>query len=123
MTLRANAKIAGVAFLAYIALGMLAMMLHGQAQAGDNVVAQLTTIAQHTSELKTAAVLDLLCGFAAITLGVTLFALTRDVDADLARMGLAGGGRNRSGRIRASVNGLGVAGASCRNRCLEFRSH
>ena len=39
MTHRTNAKIAGIAFLAYIALGILAMMLHGRAQEGEDIVA------------------------------------------------------------------------------------
>ena len=89
MTLRTNAKIAGIAFLAYIALGLLAMTLHGQAQEGDDIVAQLASIAEHSSQLKLAAVLDMLCAFAAIILGVTLFALTREVDSHLAMFGLA----------------------------------
>lgn len=89
MTHRTNAKIAGIAFLAYIALGILAMMLHGRAQEGADIAAQLVNIFEHTSQLKLAAVLDLLCGFAAITLGVTLYALTREVDAHLAMLGLA----------------------------------
>ena len=89
LTHRANAKIAGISFLAYIALGMFAMVLHGNAQEGENISVQLANIAQHMAQLKLAAVLDLLCGFAAITLGVTLFALTREVDSHLAMLGLA----------------------------------
>src|SRR5262249_7780770 len=36
-----------------------------------------------------AALLDLLCGFCAVALGVSLYAITRDQDHDLAMMGLA----------------------------------
>jgi Domain of unknown function (DUF4386) len=88
MTRKTNAKVAGVTFLVYIAVAMLAMILHGRAARGEDVVAQLTSIGEHAFYLRWATVFDLLCGFSAIILGVTLYALTRDVDADVARLGM-----------------------------------
>ncbi len=88
MTRTANSRVAGVTFLAYIVFGIIAMILHGRAVKGDDVVAQLASVNQHQSYLGIALVLDLLCAFAAIILGVTLYALTREQDAVMAMFGL-----------------------------------
>ena len=63
-----NARLAGVTFILYMASGMASMGLRGQ----PNVTAMLT----------------LIMSFAALVLGVTLFAITRGVDADLALLAL-----------------------------------
>ena len=68
MTRTTNARLAGVTFLLYMASGMASMGLRNQA----NVTAMLT----------------LLMSFSALVLGVTLFAITRGVDADLALLAL-----------------------------------
>ncbi len=68
MTRTTNARLAGVTFLLYMVSGMASMGLRGQA----NVTAMLT----------------LLMSFSALVLGVTLFAITRGVDADLALLAL-----------------------------------
>jgi len=68
VTRASNARLAGVAFLLYIVAGIASMML---ARRPD-----------------VASVLAILTSFCALTLGVTLWALTRDVDPDLAMMGL-----------------------------------
>ena len=77
MTRATNSRVAGFTFLAYIVVGIVSMILHGKAVKGDDIVAQLASINQHQSYLQAALVLDLLCAFAAIVLGVTLYALTR----------------------------------------------
>jgi Domain of unknown function (DUF4386) len=69
MTRRTNARIAGVAFLLYIVAGIASLLLAGRAQATGG--------------------LSILTSFAALVLGVTLYAITRDVDRDLAMLGLA----------------------------------
>jgi hypothetical protein len=89
MTRKTNARVAGITFLAYIAFGIASMVLSGRATAGVGVAAKLATLAQHTAEARATVVLTLLCAFCAIVLGVTLHALTRDEDPDLATMGLA----------------------------------
>ena len=68
MTRRTNATVAGVTFLVYIAAGIAALAL---AKRG-NVVAVLT----------------LVTSFSALILGVTLYAITRDQDPELALLAL-----------------------------------
>ena len=68
MTLRSNARLAGIAFLFYIVVG-------------------ITSLATRDSASLT-VFFTLLMSFSALTLGVTLWAITRDVDADLAMMAM-----------------------------------
>jgi len=68
MTRTTNARLAGATFLLYIVAGMASMGLRGQPGV--------------------TAVLSLVTSFAALVLGVTLYAITREVDADLALLGL-----------------------------------
>jgi hypothetical protein len=68
MTIRTNARIAGTAILIYIAAGLTSLVLAGNAPA--------------------IAVLALVTSFSALVLGVTLYAITRRQDADLAMLGL-----------------------------------
>jgi len=88
MTRRTNATIAGVTYLAYIALAYPASMLLGRAYRGDDVATRLASVAAHAGEIHLAAVLNLLSGFCAIVLGVTLYAITRVEDPDIAKLGL-----------------------------------
>ncbi len=69
MTLRTNARLAGFAFWIYFAAGIGGMLLSGNAPA--------------------TAVLSLVTSFCALVLGVTLWAITREQDPDLAMMALA----------------------------------
>jgi Domain of unknown function (DUF4386) len=84
MTRTTNARLAGFTFLAYIATGIASMVLFGQATAGANAAAKLASIAQHATAVRVSIVLTLLTFFEAVVLAVTLFALTRDEDLDLA---------------------------------------
>ena len=68
MTRTTNARIAGVTFLIYIAAGIASLVLSGRAHATD--------------------ILSLITSFAALVLGVTLYAITREQDPDLAMLGL-----------------------------------
>jgi hypothetical protein len=88
MTLRTNARLAGWAFLLYIATGIASMVLFGQAAKGEGAAAQLASIAQHETALRLTVVLTLLEFVYAVVLAVTLYALTRDQDRDLAMLGL-----------------------------------
>jgi uncharacterized protein DUF4386 len=89
MTRSTNARVAGITFLAYIAVAITSMILSARAKAGEGIAAKLASMAQHVSLVNAAAVLDLLSCFAAVILAVTLYALTRDEDPDLARLGFA----------------------------------
>lgn len=68
MTRTTNARIAGAAFLFYIAAGIASLVLAGRPHARD--------------------VLSVLTALAALVLGVTLYAITREQDRDLALLGL-----------------------------------
>ncbi len=68
MTLTTNSRIAGVAFLVYIATGIGSMALAGRANVTD--------------------VLSLVMSFSALALGATLYAITREQDPDLAMLAL-----------------------------------
>jgi hypothetical protein len=69
MTRTTNARIAGVTFLAYIATGISSMQLAGDAPAKP--------------------VLAVAMNLSAVVLGVTMYALTREQDPDLALLALA----------------------------------
>jgi hypothetical protein len=83
MTARTNARIAGVAFLLYIAAGLLSLVLFGRAK-GEGTAATLAGIAAHATEVRIVVLLALVMSFCAIALGVTLYALTHKQDRDLA---------------------------------------
>jgi hypothetical protein len=88
MTRTANARIAGVTFLLYIVIGISSLVLFGRASRGEGIAARLAGMAEHAGYVRAAAVLDLLSGFAAIVLAVTLYGITRDEDHELAMLGL-----------------------------------
>jgi len=68
MTRRANARVAGVTFLVYIAAGIASMALARRPHVVD--------------------VLSLVTSLSALVLGVTLYAITREEDRDLAMLAL-----------------------------------
>ena len=68
MTLRTNARVAGFTFWIYFAAGIASLLLAGNAPA--------------------TAVLSLVTSFSALVLGVTLYAITREQDPDIAMLGL-----------------------------------
>jgi len=86
MTLRANARVAGYAFLVYIAVGLSALFLQRGATGGENTAAMLASVAQHAGALRLALLLDMVACFCALVLAVTLYAITRDQDRDLAML-------------------------------------
>jgi hypothetical protein len=88
MTRTTNARLAGFTFLAYIALGVGAMVSTGKATGAEGIAAKLAGIAQHPTEFGVAIVLSLLTCFAALVLAVTLYSITRDQDPDLAMLAL-----------------------------------
>jgi uncharacterized protein DUF4386 len=88
MTRRTNARVAGVAFLAYIAAALTGTILERSAARGEGIAATLAGIAQHAPAMRLAAVLQLIGCFCALVLAVTLYAITRDVDPDLALLAM-----------------------------------
>lgn len=88
MTRATNARIAGFTYLFYIGVAFPDMLLESRATAGNTIVEKLASVAQHATDLRIAVVLTLLSGLSALVLGVTLYAITRDEDNDLAMLGL-----------------------------------
>src|SRR5882672_1709018 len=88
MTRTTNARIAGFTFLFYIATGIASLVLFGGAAGGDEIAAKLAGIAQHASAVRITVLLDLCQSFSALVLAVTLYAITRDQDHDLAMLAL-----------------------------------
>jgi Domain of unknown function (DUF4386) len=88
MTRTTNARVAGFTFLFYIAAGISSLVLFGRATGVEGIAAKFAGIAQHTADVRVTVVLYLLQSFSAIVLGVTLYALTREEDSDLAMLGL-----------------------------------
>jgi hypothetical protein len=88
MTRTTNARIAGFTFLFYIAVGITSMVLLGRATSGEGIAAKLASIAQHETHVRVVVLLTLLMSFSAIGLGVTLWAITREQDPDLAMLAM-----------------------------------
>ena len=88
MTRQTNARIAGFTFLFYIAVAYPSMVLVNRALAGATMAAKVATLVHHAGDVRLAAVLTLLgCG-SALVLAVTLYAITRDQDPDLALLAM-----------------------------------
>lgn len=87
MTRTTNARIAGFTFLLYIAVGVTQMVVGGPT-GGDDTSARLALIAQHASRARVNILLGLVIWLTAITLAVSLYAITRDEDRDVAVLAL-----------------------------------
>jgi uncharacterized protein DUF4386 len=88
MTRNTNARVAGAAYLLYIAVALPSMLLSSRATRGEDMAARLVTISQHVGDLRLSAVLGLAGCFCALVLAATLFAVTRVEDPDVAMIGL-----------------------------------
>ena len=90
MTLRTNARLAGLAYILYIVTGITQMVVSRQMTAGAvGTAAKLASIVEHAPLVGLIVIFSLLQAVYAVVLGVTLWALTRDGDRDLAMLGLA----------------------------------
>jgi uncharacterized protein DUF4386 len=84
MTRSANARIAGFTFLFYIAVALPTMMLMNRATNAEGAAAQLAQVAERVTDVRVAILLTLFSCFSAIVLAVTLYAITRETDHELA---------------------------------------
>ncbi len=107
MTRRTNARIAGATYLLYIAVSFPAISLFDRAIDAQGTAAQLALIARHATDLRVVVVLSLLACFAAFTLAVALYAITRDEDRELALLALTC--RVAEGVVNA-INVLAIVG-------------
>ncbi len=103
MTRATNARLAGFTFLIYIAAGITSMALTAGATTGTGVASQLGSIAQHATDVRLTILLTLIMNLCALVLGVTLYAITRDQDRDLALLGL-------TCRVAEGIAGMDVSG-------------
>lgn len=103
MTRTTNARIAGVTFLVYIAAGITSMVLYARATGGEGFAAQLATIARHETDVRLTIVLNLIMNLSALVLAVTLYAITRDQDHDLAMLAMIC-------RVAEGIAGMDVSG-------------
>ncbi len=104
MTRTTNARLAGFTFLVYIAATVASLVLFARATGGEGVAAQLATIAQHATSVRLTIVLGLLGNFCALVLAVTLYAITRELDRDLAMLAL-------TCRVAEGIAGMDVSKA------------
>lgn len=88
MTQRTNARVAGFAFLFYIAVGITQMVLSGPTRA-DDTAAHLALVARHAWRMRVNVVLTLVICATAIVLAAALYAITRDEDRNVAVLGLS----------------------------------
>lgn len=84
MTRTTNARIAGFTYLFYAAIGICSEFLMHQARGADGGAAQIVHIGQYATNVRLSILITLLESFSALVLGVTLYAITRDQDNELA---------------------------------------
>ena len=102
MTRTTNARIAGFTFLFYIAAGITSMVLFARATTGEGIAAQFAGIAHHATIVRITVLLGLLQNFSALVLAVTLYAITRDQDRDLAMLAL-------TCRVAEGIGGMDIS--------------
>jgi len=88
MTRTTNARLAGVAYLSYMVVGVLNEVLMYRATNVDGTAATLARIAEHATDVRVTILLKLCECFAAFVLAVALYGITRDEDHELAMLGL-----------------------------------
>jgi len=101
MTSKTNARIAGFTFLIYIAAGITSLALFAPITRAPGIAAQLAGIAEHVTAVRISIVLALVQNFSALVLAVTMYAITREQDRDLAMLAL-------TCRVAEGISGLGT---------------
>lgn len=88
MTRRTSARVAGITFLLYIAVGVTSLFVGRGSTAGDDTAARIASIAAHASAVRVDLGLGLVVIFIAMILAVALYGITRDVDHELSVLAL-----------------------------------
>jgi hypothetical protein len=89
MTRTTNARVAGSAFLLYIAVGVTQMVVSSGTGSADGVAARLALFAQHAARVRVNVVLSLGICVTALVLAVALYGITRDEDREVAVLALS----------------------------------
>ena len=89
MTQRAEGKLAGYTYLAYIVFAMSATVLTGKTEGGTDAAQMLSTLRGTIHLAQVTVLLDLLQMICAVVLAVTLYRLSRMVDATVALLAMA----------------------------------
>jgi hypothetical protein len=89
MNSTANARIAGLAYLTYMAAGASNEFLMSRATRAVGAAATLARIAGHATDVRVSILLTLVEALCALVLAVTLYGITRDQDHELAMLALA----------------------------------
>ena len=89
MTRNTNARIAGFTYLFYAAVGLCGdvLMHHARGVGGDSA-ATLARLGEHATDVRLTVLIRLLECFSAFVLAVTLYAITRDQNRELALLAL-----------------------------------
>jgi hypothetical protein len=101
MTRNANARIAGATFLLYIVTGLSSLAIGSPIGSSQGPAAQLAAIAAEPWRIRVTVLLSAAMFVYAFVLGVTLYALTREHDQELAMSGMT---------FRAGEGVLGMVG-------------
>ncbi|MGE5413457.1 MAG: DUF4386 domain-containing protein, partial [Syntrophomonadaceae bacterium] len=88
MTRTRNASVAGFTYLFYAAIGICSEVLMHQARGVGGGAAELARIGQYATNVRLTIVITLLECLSALVLAVTLYGITREVDHELAMLGL-----------------------------------
>ncbi|HEV2884716.1 MAG TPA: DUF4386 domain-containing protein [Pyrinomonadaceae bacterium] len=89
MTRTTNARLAGFMFLFYIATGITSMVLSNRVTGGAvGTAVKLASMAQNAQTIRLTVLLTFCGAVSAVALGVTLYALTRDEDRELALLAM-----------------------------------
>jgi hypothetical protein len=90
MTRTTNARIAGVTYLFYAAIGICSeLLMHHARGAVEGNAAQLAHIGTYATDVRLTILIMLLESFSALLLAVTLYTITRDQHHELAMFALA----------------------------------
>jgi hypothetical protein len=88
MTSTTNARVAGVTYLFYAAIGICIEVLMHQARGGYSGAAMIARIGQYATNVRLSILITLFECLSSLVLAVTLYGITRHVDRELAMLGL-----------------------------------
>ena len=88
MTRLSSARLAGLAYLVYIATALPASLLFSRATGARDVAGKIAGIAQHVTAVRVVIGLSLFTCFVAVVMGVSLYAVTRDEDKEVATVAM-----------------------------------